>query len=89
MFRSMSGFKGHYHFLTLLVIAEFNEWRVLLYGPDGVIHGPREFNEAKAKEHALAIARRFVHDYKHESLPLVEDAEWKPTDEANWLIWNP
>ena len=33
MFRSMSGFKAHYHYLTLLVISEFNEWRVLVYGP--------------------------------------------------------
>ena len=39
MFRSMSGFKAQYHYLTLLVISEFNEWRVLLYSPSTTIHG--------------------------------------------------
>jgi len=87
MFRSMSGFKGQYHYLTLLLVSEFNEWRVLLYGPRGVIHGTRQFSEAKAKEHALAVAQHFVHDYKHENLPVLERTEWAPTDEDDWLIW--
>ena len=49
MFRSMSGFKAQYHYLTLLVISEFNDWRVLLYGPSMTIHGSRQFSEAKPR----------------------------------------
>ena len=45
----MSGFKAQYHYLTLLVISKFNEWRVLLYGPSMTIHGTRQFSEGKAK----------------------------------------
>lgn len=58
MFRSMSGFKAQYHYLTLLAISEFNEWRVLLYGPSTTIHGTRQFSEAKAKEQRWPLPGR-------------------------------
>jgi len=83
----MSGFKAHYHYLTLLVVSEFNEWRGILYGPATAIQGTHSFSEAKAKEDALAIARDYVHEYKHEELPVLEQVEWVPTSYDNWLIW--
>src|SRR5438067_2046347 len=37
MLRSMCGFKAQYDDLTLLVISEFNEWKVLLYAPGRIL----------------------------------------------------
>src|ERR1700687_4420284 len=71
MFRSMAGFKTQYHYLTLMVISEFNEWRVLLHSPTTAIHGTRQFSDAKAKEHAVAIAQKYIHEYKQEELPVL------------------
>jgi hypothetical protein len=53
----MSGFKAQYRYLALLVISEFNEWRVLLCGPAGTIHRVHQLSEEKAKEHAMAVVR--------------------------------
>ncbi len=86
MFRSISGFKAHYHSLTLVIVREFDEWKVLLYGPDTTIHGTRQFAEAKAKEHALKLARDYIHERKHEDLPLLETVEWAPTGDNDWLV---
>ncbi|HTP33383.1 MAG TPA: hypothetical protein VMJ75_14495 [Candidatus Acidoferrales bacterium] len=87
MFRTMSGFKGQYHYLTLLVVQEFNEWRVLLYGPNTTIQGTHQFSETKAKEHALAVAQSYIRDQKHESLPDLADVTWEPTTPDDWLVW--
>ena len=88
MFRTMTGFKGHYHYLTLRVVSEFNEWRVLLEGPNGVIHGSRQFSESKAKEHAVDVARHYIHDYKHESLAVLPGTEWEATGTEDWMVWS-
>ena len=87
MFQSLSGFKAQYHYLTLLVVPEFNEWKILLHGPDATIHVPRQFNEAKAKENALAAARNYIHDEKHSDLPAIPEVEWAPTAPGEWLLW--
>ncbi len=87
MFRSFTGVKAQYHYLTMLVISEFNEYKVLVYGPGVTIHGARQFAEPKAREHALAIARDYVHDVKHEELPDVPTPEWLPTAPEDWLAW--
>jgi hypothetical protein len=83
----MSGFKAHYHYLTLLVISEFNEWRVLVYGPAALIQGAHQFSEAKAKEHALAVARAYIHDRKQEELPDIAELTWQPAAADDWLVW--
>ncbi|HTS66974.1 MAG TPA: hypothetical protein VMH28_33345 [Candidatus Acidoferrales bacterium] len=87
MFRSMSGFKAHYHYLTLLVVQEFNEWRVLVYGLDTTIQGTHQFSESKAKEHALAVAQSYIRDQRHEDLPALDDVSWEPTVPDDWLVW--
>jgi hypothetical protein len=86
MFRTMSGYKAQYQTLTVLVVEEFNEWKVLLYGPDATIHGVRQFSEAKAKEHAMAIVREYIHDRKHEDLPDTAELTWTPTAGDDWLV---
>jgi hypothetical protein len=88
VFVSMSGLKAEYHYLTLYVIREFNEWRVLLRGPEVIAHGARQFSEDKAKEHAVAVAQYYIRDYKREDLPAVSAVEWTPTSQDDWLVWH-
>jgi hypothetical protein len=87
MFRSMSGSRASYHELTLLVISEFNEWKVMLFGPGTTIQGTRQFNEANAKAHALEVARRYCHEYKPNGQPELASVDWTPTTRDDWLIW--
>ncbi len=87
MYRSLSGVKAQYHYLTLVAVSEFDEWRILVYGPNVVIQGGRQFGEAKAKEHALSLARHFIHEEKHDSLPELPSVEWSPTAHDDWLLW--
>lgn len=87
MFRSMSGSKAQYHYLTLFVISEFNEWRVLLQGPDTVIQGTRQFSEESARRHALDVARSYIHEQRHEDLPDPPPPEWAPVAGDTWLVW--
>ncbi len=87
MFRSFAGFRANYHYLTLLVISEFNEWKVMAYGPGVTLHGQRQFAEPKAKEHAAVIARTYIHTVKHEQLPELPQVDWTPTAEEDWLAW--
>jgi hypothetical protein len=47
------------------VISEFNEWRVLLQGPDSVVQGTRQFSEERARRHALDVARSYIHEQRH------------------------
>lgn len=87
MFRSLSGLKADYHHLTLLLVSEFDEWKVLVFGAGVTIHGTRQFGEAKAKAHALALAQQYLHEKKKADLPEVAEVEWRPTTEDDWLIW--
>jgi hypothetical protein len=87
MFRSMPGSKAQYHYLTLFVISEFNEWRVLLQGPDTVIQGTRQFTEENARRHAVDVARSYIHDQRHEDLPDPPETAWAPCAGDNWLVW--
>ena len=87
MFRSLSGFKARYQDLILLVVSEFDEWKVLVYSPAATIHGQRQFKEAKAKEHALTVAQTYLKQIKNQEPPPVDGVEWKPTDPDDWLIW--
>ena len=87
MFRSLSGSKAQYHYLTALVISEFNEWRVMVYAPGTTIHGTRQFSENDARQHAIAVARSYIHDEKHEDLPEPPDVTWQPSSPEDWLVW--
>lgn len=87
MFRSLSGFKTQYQSLTLVAVSEFDEWKVLIYGPEVTIHGARQFGEVKAKEHALAMAQLYFSEVKQE--PAADPApvlEWIRTGPSDWLI---
>jgi hypothetical protein len=86
MFRSFSGFRTQYDGLTLLVVSEFDEWKVLGYGPGVTIHGARQFSEAKAKEHAVLIAQTYLRDLRGEVADPGE-VRWEPTSDRDWLSW--
>ncbi len=87
MFRALTGFRADYHYLRLLVVSDFDEWKVLVVGPDVTIHGSRQFAQAKAKDHALIIARTFIHEQQHQELPEIPEVEWKDTQSSDWLKW--
>ncbi len=87
MFRSFSGSKARYQDLTLLVVSEFNEWKVLVYGPGVTIHGTRQFAEPKAREHAAQIAKTYYQEVLHTPPPGNGEPEWVPTEENDWLVW--
>jgi hypothetical protein len=88
MFRSLSGYKAEYHDLTLLVVSEFNEWKVLLHGSSTIIHGTRQFTEAKAKEHATAVARSFIHDHQPAATAAADEPAWHPVAPGECLVWS-
>jgi hypothetical protein len=87
MFRPLPGFKAQYHDLTLLVASDFDEWRVLIAGPGCTIIGARQFSEAKAKDHARAVAESYVRDERHEDAAAIPQPEWAPIEKGEWLSW--
>lgn len=87
MFRRLSGFKAQYHYLTLYIASDFDEWRVLIAGPGFTIIGTRQFSEAKAKDHARAVADSYIREEKHEDLPAIPQPEWAPLGASEWLSW--
>ena len=86
MLRSLNGFKAKYHYLDLVVVSEFDEWRVVVHAPNVVLQGQRQFREAKAKEHALALAKQLIHEMRNEDLPVLPEVEWQPTGQQDWLV---
>jgi hypothetical protein len=87
MFRAVTGFKAQYHYLTLLVASDFDEWRIILHGPGVCIQGGRQFTEVKAKEHARAVAMQYVHDENRENLSELENLDWQPFAPGEFLNW--
>jgi hypothetical protein len=88
MFRPLSGFKAQCDDVAILVAADFDEYRVLLQTPGGIVQGRRQFTEAKAKEHACAMAASYLKE-KCGDKPLPPDLDWSPLGSADWLSWNP
>ena len=89
MFRPLSGFKAQYHYFTLVVSADFDEWRVLAMGPGFTVQGQRQFSEARAKEHARQAAAAYIREQKKEDLPVIEQPEWTPLAPGEWMDYRP
>ncbi len=87
MFRPLTGFKAQYHGLTLIVVSEFDEWRVCAYCPGTVIQGQRQFSAAKAKDHALMLAKTYLTEVRQEPADDGTEIEWQPTSPQEWLLW--
>jgi hypothetical protein len=88
MFRSFSGCKAQCGDLTLVVVAEFNEWKVLVHGPGVAILGARQFDEAKARAHAAEIAESYLRERRSQESPAAKDLVWTKTDQDDWLVWH-
>jgi hypothetical protein len=86
MFRSFSGFKSYYQDFTLVIVSEFNEWKVLVYRRGVTIHGARQFAEEPAKKHALSITKEYIRGQNPEDCPHVQVPEWEPTSHDDWLV---
>ncbi len=56
MFRPSPGFTAQYHGMTLLVVLDFDQWRIFLQGPGIIIDGGCQNDKADAKEEACRIA---------------------------------
>ena len=89
MFRQLSGFKAQYHYLTLVIAGDFDEWRVLVMGPGFTLQGQRQFGEARAKAHARLAAASYIHDHKHEELPVIEEPAWTPLGPGEYMDFRP
>jgi len=88
MFRPANGFKARYHDLSLVVAADFDEWKVVVQGPGVCIVGARQFSEAKAKAHASACASDYLREFRQET-DSIEPLEWEPLASGEWLNWRP
>lgn len=86
MFRALNGVKAPYHYLTLLVASDFDEYRVFIQGPGITIQGCRQSDEKKAREHARAVALDYLNREKQQNLPDIEP-EWTPFEPGEWLNW--
>lgn len=89
MFRKSAGFKAQFQDMTLFVAPDFDEWRIFVQTPDGIIHGGRQFTEAKAKDCACSIVDSYLREEKHESGAPAPDLAWRPLDAGEWLNWRP
>jgi hypothetical protein len=85
MFHALSGFKAQYQDLTILSVAEFDEWRVVVYAPGLILQGTRQYGQAKAKDHALLLAKSYLREVK--GLEEVPELDWQPTGPQDWLVW--
>ena len=88
MFRPLNGFKAQYQDFTLMVAADFDEYRVLLKAPGTIVQGRRQYSETQAKEHARSMAASYMKEVSPEqALPPAID--WVPFGATDWLAWNP
>ena len=87
MFRPMTGFKATCGPLTLFAVSEFDEWKIVAHDSAGAtILGTRQFTEAKAKEHAQALAQHYLAEELSTGVPAPE-IEWNPTGPRDFLLW--
>jgi hypothetical protein len=89
MFRQLRGFKAEYHYLKLVIAADFDEWRVLVMGPGFTLQGQRQFGEAKAKDHAILTAKTFIYEEKKENLPPVQEVAWTAMTPGEYMDFLP
>ncbi len=87
MFRALSGFKAQCDDLSLMVVSEFDEWRVIVHGPGVLLQGSRQYGQAKAKDHALLMAKAYLEEVKGKGPQEIPEPDWQPTAPEDWLVW--
>ncbi len=89
MLRLSTGFQARYHYLRLMVVLDFDQWKILIQGPGVLIDGGREFDRGAAEMRAQQIAEAYLRDEKLEARPLESDLKWAPLDPRACLEWQP
>ena len=87
MFRASAGYKAQYHYLTLMVVLDFDQWKILMQGPGLVIDGGRAYDCQEAESRASEIAQQYIHEEKCEPLPHLSRLEWTPLDPHACMTW--
>jgi len=87
MFRALSGFRARLGDMTMVVVSEFDEWRVVAYSPEVILQGQRQFKDTKAKEHAEMLVRKFYEEVRNQPLPDASEPEWQPVGPNHWMVW--
>ena len=88
MFREAEAYTARCDNLTLVVAADFDEWRIFLQSPDVIIHGGRQFTGDKAKVQAARIADSYLQEKGGPAIS-PEQLEWTPLHNRSWLNWRP
>ena len=89
MFRQSPGFKAQYHYMTMTIALDFDQWRIIVQGPDVIIDGGRQPEKVPAKDQARRIAERYLREEKRETLPAVREVVWSAIDPNSCLQWQP
>lgn len=87
MFRPLSGFKARVGDLNMVVVSEFDEWRVVVHSPEVILQGQRQFKDAKAKEHACLLVQNYYEEILKAPAPDLSQLDWQPTGPTDWLVW--
>jgi hypothetical protein len=75
--------------MTMTVALDFDQWRIIVQGPDVIIDGGRQPEKVSAKEQARRIAERYLREQKHETLPTVHEVVWTAINPNSCLKWRP
>lgn len=57
-----AGFKAQYHHLTLMVVLDFDQWKILMQGPGVLVDGGREHDRTSAEAKAREIAELYLRE---------------------------
>ncbi len=86
--RPLAGYKARCGDFTMMVVSEFDEWRVIVHAPGVLLQGQRQYRDNKAKEHAVMLVKNFLTDVQGEASAEVPEPEWVPTTTNDWLVWS-
>jgi hypothetical protein len=88
MFRPSPGFTAQYHGMTLLVVLDFDQWRIFLQGPGVIIDGGCQNDKADAKAVACRIADQYISKQGRDAaMPPFALVEWTPLESHAFLVW--
>jgi hypothetical protein len=75
-----TGFVAQYYGLTLRVRLRAGKWNVVILGPSGLVinHDVHYASQAEARQVAVSLAQKNLHQEKHDNRPPLEAVDWQP-----------
>jgi RNA recognition motif-containing protein len=75
-----TGFVAQYYGLTLRVRLRAGKWNVVVLGPSGLVinHDVHYASQAEARQVAVSLAQKNLHQEKHDNRPPLEAVDWQP-----------